>query len=274
MSDLKTYLDKWSLTGPEKIASTFTSDVYKVHNSNGEIYVLKVLNDVGKEDEAAGAYFLSHVDGQGTARILEFDEGAHLLEFIPGVTLREGIGEHNDLEKTAVIADVVKKMHSVSVDALPKQLVSLERRFASLLDPVIEFDAALKNIFAAGADHVRDLLANPAGRVAIHGDIHHENILRRIDGAWVAIDPKGLVGDPYYEIANTFSNPDIPELIVREDRIHAIVDVFAEKLGFDKVRILRFAFSHSCLSSVWSIEDKQDPSVAIAVAKLIQPMIK
>lgn len=53
---------------------------------------------------------------------------------------------------------------------------------------------------------VKDLLATTKGVVALHGDLHHENILLGPDG-WVVIDPKGLVGDPAFEFAAFMRNP-------------------------------------------------------------------
>ena len=38
-------------------------------------------------------------------------------------------------------------------------------------------------------------------RVILHGDLHHENILRDSDGRYIIIDPKGIVGDPVYDIS-------------------------------------------------------------------------
>jgi streptomycin 6-kinase len=50
------------------------------------------------------------------------------------------------------------------------------------------------------------LFAQSTTSVLLHGDLHHDNILH--DGnAWVAIDPKGLIGDPAYEIAPLLCNP-------------------------------------------------------------------
>ena len=53
---------------------------------------------------------------------------------------------------------------------------------------------------------VRNLLATTNKMVALHGDLHHENILRNGDG-WMCIDAKGLIGDPAVEGAAYVCNP-------------------------------------------------------------------
>ena len=35
----------------------------------------------------------------------------------------------------------------------------------------------------------------------VHGDLHYANVLQDHQGAWVAIDPKPMSGDPHYELA-------------------------------------------------------------------------
>lgn len=41
----------------------------------------------------------------------------------------------------------------------------------------------------------------------LDGDLHHFNILRAHRQPWLAIDPKGLVGDPAYEVGAFLYNP-------------------------------------------------------------------
>ena len=39
-----------------------------------------------------------------------------------------------------------------------------------------------------------ELWRDHAERYVLHGDLHHENMLRNHDGSWTAIDPKGIAG--------------------------------------------------------------------------------
>ena len=74
--------------------------------------------------------------------------------------------------------------------------------------------------------------------VVLHGDLHHFNILAAERQPWLAIDPKGVVGEPVYETGALLRNP-WPDLLSLPDpgRILARrVDQLAEELGFDRAR--------------------------------------
>jgi streptomycin 6-kinase len=75
------------------------------------------------------------------------------------------------------------------------------------------------------------LLATQRDVVALHGDMHHENVLRFGSRGWLAIDPKGLTGERGFDYANIFCNPDgatatMPGRLARQTR------VVAEAAGF------------------------------------------
>jgi streptomycin 6-kinase len=61
----------------------------------------------------------------------------------------------------------------------------------------------------SGAPPWRDLLAAPQDVCALHGDLHHGNVLDFKERGWLAIDPKGLIGDRGFDFANIFCNPDL-----------------------------------------------------------------
>jgi streptomycin 6-kinase len=44
-------------------------------------------------------------------------------------------------------------------------------------------------------------------RRLLHGDLHHGNVLHDSERGWVAIDPKGVLGEPEYEIGVALRNP-------------------------------------------------------------------
>ena len=65
------------------------------------------------------------------------------------------------------------------------------------------------------------LCASQTSTRLLHGDLHHYNILRDGDRGWVAIDPKGVVGEVEYEIGAALRNPygaGYPETRVAEPR--------------------------------------------------------
>lgn len=64
----------------------------------------------------------------------------------------------------------------------------------------------LEEYFSNPNELAQELIATTESIVALHGDLHHENILLGERG-WVVIDPKGLAGDPAFELAAFMRNP-------------------------------------------------------------------
>jgi streptomycin 6-kinase len=117
-----------------------------------------------------------------------------------------------------------------------------------------------------------DSMADP---VVLHGDLHHDNILRA-GGGWLAIDPKGVVGERAYEPGALLRNPwpgllDAPDpagvLRRRSARL-------AEALDLDVGRVRAWAYAQAELSAVWCVQDGEDPAFPRAVAELLEPLTR
>lgn len=59
-----------------------------------------------------------------------------------------------------------------------------------------------------GGELVAELVASPASRLLLHGDLHQFNILAA-GKEWLAIDPKGLIGERECEIGPLILNPPV-----------------------------------------------------------------
>jgi streptomycin 6-kinase len=100
--------------------------------------------------------------------------------------------------------------------------------------------------------------------VVLHGDLHHENILRS-DGGWVAIDPKGVIGEREYETGAFIRN--------RGADAGRRADQLAETLGLDGGRIRLWSWAQAHLAAAWAAEDGEDPSHWFAVADRLDALI-
>ena len=102
-----------------------------------------------------------------------------------------------------------------------------------------------------------ELLASMDAPVVLHGDLHHYNILAAGRRPWLAIDPKGILGEPAYEVGAWLRNPlpqvagwsDLEEILARR------VAVLAEMLGFERRRLLGWGTAQAVLAAWWSYED-------------------
>ncbi len=68
----------------------------------------------------------------------------------------------------------------------------------------------------------RHLLATERETTTLHGDLHHDNVLSSPHG-WLAIDPKGTIGERTYEVANLLCNPQPHgDIVHRPDRMRRL----------------------------------------------------
>jgi len=80
------------------------------------------------------------------------------------------------------------------------------------------------------------------------------------DNDWLVIDPKGVIGDPAYEVAAFIRNP-MPELLNLDNSQKVIrnrVKRFVELLELPSQRILDWCFVQAVLAWVWALEDGCD----------------
>lgn len=106
-----------------------------------------------------------------------------------------------------------------------------------------------------------ELLDTMSVPVLLHGDLHHDNILAAERRPWLAIDPKGVVGEREYEVGAFMRNP-LPRLLRDPQLARTLArraDQFADELGFDRKRILAWSFAQAVLAAWWAFEDT-DPN--------------
>ena len=98
---------------------------------------------------------------------------------------------------------------------------------------------------------------------ALHGDMHHFNVLRAVRAEWLAIDPKGLRGDRCFDVCHFFRNPHNPSIATNARRL----DIFCSELGLDRERTRAWALVHGVLDALWDFEDGRPFEAALARAE-------
>ncbi len=142
--------------------------------------------------------------GDGAAKVLLHDDGALLMErAITASSLVEMPKNGLDDEATRILCRVVGRLHR-HPPPYPENLVPLSVWFRQLEPAAAKFGG----IFAECARIADQLLTDQQDIVVLHGDIHHGNVLAFGSRGWLAIDPKGLIGERGFDYANIFCNPD------------------------------------------------------------------
>jgi len=225
--------------------------------SDGTLAVIKLCypnREFRTEAEALRLY-----NGEGAARLheVELEQGVLLLEqIVPGTLLSQ---VEDDGLATSIAASVMKQLWRPVPEDNPfptvadwaKGLQRLRAQFDGGTGP-------LSNRLVEQAEALfHDLLPSMSEPVLLHGDLHHFNILAATRQPWLAIDPKGVVGEAEYEVGALLRNPT-PEICtwvglsrIEERRIKQL----AEELGFDAKRLRDWGLAQAVLSAWWSIED-------------------
>ncbi len=192
----------------------------------------------------------------GAAEVIASEPGMILIQRAnPGTTLKEYFPS-KDKQATSILCERIQQLHTAEV---PKQ-----HNFLNLKEllTTLDNDLAIPLDILSKARQLRgDLLASTDNVVLLHGDLHHENILKHGD-SWLAIDPKGFVGDPVFEVCAFIHNP-IPELLEQanpERIINNRIKYCADLLGFPIQRIQDWLFVKSALCWAWCLDDNMQPT--------------
>jgi len=210
--------------------------------------------------------------GDGCARLLDADpeHGALLIERLrPGTLLS---AHPDDEEATAIAARLMQKLwRPVPED---HRFPTIEDWFGGLRELRKEFAGGTGpfpvRLVEEAERLAADLFASLDPPVVLHGDLHHFNILAAEREPWLAIDPKGVVGEPAYEVGALMRNP-LPAFLGFPDPLGTLerrLTILADTLGFDRARLRAWTVAQGVLSAWWGYDDRRgylDPTwIAIA----------
>ncbi|MBV8858469.1 MAG: phosphotransferase [Acidobacteria bacterium] len=202
-------------------------------------------------------------DGCGAARLFDSDaaRGALLLERLEPGTPLTALCEEDDEAATAAAAAVMRKLNRAGRQQPHRRPTAadwgqgFERCRAHFGGGPGPFPPKL---FEEAESLYAELLATSAPPVLLHGDLHHGNILAAGRAPWLAIDPKGVVAEPAYEVGALLRNP-LPQLLRLPDPVSTTerrIAQLADELGFERARVRGWGLAQAMLSAWWSIEDE------------------
>ncbi len=214
------------------------------------ILKLGLDNDALKREALA----LKSFAGCGVVKLLDAGHNLLILEqAVPGISLKNYFPD-KDSEAAAIICNIMRKLHRAQIPE--------NSYFPHIKDWLSALDKNwnLPSRYLQKARQIRDqLLITAAKDVFLHGDLHHDNILQNGEN-WIVIDPKGVIGEPAYEVAAFIRNP-FPDLLNGQNMaeiIHNRINTFSNILNISKARIAGWCFVQTVLSWIWALEDGCD----------------
>ncbi|NMJ42249.1 APH(6) family putative aminoglycoside O-phosphotransferase [Roseomonas sp. JC162] len=252
------YLVRWGLVADGDRIATHAAHLLPVLR-DGEPAMLKLSHEA---DERLGGVLLEWWDGDGAARVLARDDEALLLERATGpASLADMARSGHDDEACRILCATAARLHAPRPKPLP-DLVPLTALFRDL-----ELAAGTYGgILLRSADMARQLLAEQRDVTALHGDLHHDNVLDFGERGWLAIDPKRLVGDRHFDFANIFTNPDLADptrpVATELGRFARRLDVVTAAAKLERRRLASWILAWTGLSASWYLADG-DPLASI-----------
>lgn len=259
IKEIARYLDLWQLVPEGEPFESYASWLVYARCA-GAPAVLKVPK--ADSEELLNALALEHYGDRAAVRVLKRDAHAFVMErAVPGTELATLSLAGRDDEATHIACDVIERLHTRP--APPGEWKTLERL-------ALGFDRHRKGprhplLNSSLVDRAEamflELSRSQSERFLLHGDLHHMNILKDDARGWLAIDPKGVVGELAYETASVLHNP-IPhfEMIADPNVMARRVRILSDRLHLDQARILSWCFAKDILGHLWTIEDNHDTS--------------
>lgn len=206
-------------------------------------------------DERHAGEVLRAFAGDGVVRVYEFQPGSVLLERLePAEQLVEIVKRGDDDRATEILAGVMRLMARHSPSAHCRTVFDWARGFDRyLLSGNGQIPA---NLIQEAHELFLSLARSQQTTMLLHGDLHHYNVLFDSNRGWVAIDPKGVVGELEYEVGAILRNPvEQPELFSAPSTIQRRLEILCNRLELDYDRAIRWTFAQSVLSAIWDFED-------------------
>ncbi|WP_241176353.1 aminoglycoside phosphotransferase family protein [Citrobacter portucalensis] len=261
-----TWLNRWGLTPDGEPFETHTSQLLPVVVvKDGQKAILKITDD---DSERIGCELMVWWNGNGAAKVLAHAAGAILLERATGTeSLADMSWIGNDAQACRIICHAASRLH-LSRNASTPALTPLHHWFRDLAPAAKKHGGTLTRCAAVA----NVLLSSPHDEVVLHGDLHHGNILDFGTRGWLAIDPKGLVGERGFDYANIFTNPDLAEptrpVAIKPEIFMQRVNIVSEVARIERQRLLMWIVAWCGLSSVWFLQEGDSATVPLRIAEL------
>lgn len=219
---------------------------------------------------------LQHWHGQGAVHLIRADprRGALLLERLGPRDLTSV----DPIEACEIVADLYRPLHVRPAPQL-RRLTSYVEELGTTLTALPRNSPVPRRLVEHASALCRDFATDPqTDGVAIHTDLHYDNVLAATRAPWLAIDPKPLNGDPHYEPApmlwNRFAEWDSDVRHAVRRRFHTLIDTanLDEDRARDWVIVRAVAHATSFLKAapLLSQQDQDVITASITIAKAVQ----
>jgi streptomycin 6-kinase len=259
LRDIEVYADKWTLTSFQFISSYSVNLVFKCYSKNFGYVVLKIGKPSFRETFTE-FNALCEYNGRRFCRVFDADieNGVILEECVqPGIPLRD---ESSLDKRLSVFCSLYNGLHIMPAKA---EIYPTYLEWVSRITEYMSKQQDCKELYLhmkKAKDICLSVSTLYSQKMLLHGDFHHDNILLGADGEYIIIDPKGVIGDPVFDvprfILNEFGDEITTELY---KKINDIIGIFEKNLNIPKDILKQCLYVETAMGICWSVEDGATP---------------
>ena len=226
ISIVEKYKKQWELSEIEFKSEFSTNSLifYAVSKRYGKV-ILKILINNGSDKEIQA---LKLFQGENFCKLYEysFDDKVYIMErIVPAYTLYESAPRN---ERIKIAGEIFKGLHKTDLpdSTFPTYTEWFEAGKKGTKDR--EDCEALYQYLDSAERMLTDICKKYSRNLLLHGDLHHENILKNENGGYTVIDPKGVMGDPVFDLSRFILDEFRDDLTLEPKDV--VID-FVQKLG-------------------------------------------
>tara|TARA_Y100000310_G_scaffold335354_1_gene417201 strand:- start:1041 stop:1937 length:897 start_codon:yes stop_codon:yes gene_type:complete len=257
LKNLQNHIDacakKWDLDIGEPMSNLSVNYVTAAKLSDGTEVILKMSPHKKPIMEMEALEHLTNHPGIINLIYSDEDLAAMVIEKVsPGTSLRV-IQAKDDEEAMRIAAPIIKDVQADVPSGHHLRTVRKEMEVIKEMHDRGGWDMETMNMLSTALTLQNQLEASKKEDKLIHGDLHHDNILLDEKRGWLAIDPKGRIGDPAYNAARIMRNYWDTE--PTEEIVQTRLKILAEVIGFDEWRIAAWSYMDCVLSESWDLDE-------------------
>jgi len=267
---------KWDIDLEPVIPDTVITLVLFGHSPELGQVVIKSSPLADEFRAEATALRLAAGDHVSRLHDVDVERSAMIVErIVPGTQLRDV--PMSDEDATRLAADLARAFWRPVDD--PTGLHPLRRWMRALFDWTPRPELLDSDLVEQAQALAAALLAGSKRTYLLHGDFQHHNILQGAADTWTIIDPKGLCGDPGFEIAAWMYNPawvsgrsDYLDLATRR------IAICSQAWGIPEDELVAWAFVGAVLNACnWATSDAAPDGLVwhcVHIAQQLRSLLK
>lgn len=253
--NINNIIDIWEIISIHLIDSYSANLVFKCDSKRFGKTVIKVGRN--SKEFSSEIFALEHFDGDKLCKLYDIDfERIMLLEecIEPGNVLRK---ESSLDKRLSVFASLYEGLHKEAIDA--DKFPSYRGWINNIADYMShqEEHVELYHAMEKAKKLYESLSKMYSKKYLLHGDFHHDNILLDSNDSYRIIDPKGVIGDPIFDIPRFILNefwfePKTDELKLK---VNYIISELSKMLCVPVDVLKKCTFIETIMGTCWWIED-------------------